>query len=388
MKRVLIIKMSSLGDVLHTLPALTDAFKSLDNVQFDWVVEEKFSEIPAWHPAVNRVIPVALRRWRKHLFNTLKSGEWQTFRRQLQANEYDAVIDAQGLIKSAFITRLARGHTFGLDKRSARESVAAWFYQHPLFIPKDQHAVERVRQLFAKALDYSVPDSIDYGIRDGIRDLLEQKTSRLAAETLSNRAASNKNAKCIAENKNKQILFFHGTTWDTKHWPEKYWFELAGRVTEIGYEVVIPWGNELEHQRALRIQRHCNQEKGVQVKCGQGKPVRVLDKMNLNELVKQINSVVAVVAVDTGLAHLSAALDKPTIALYGPTSPGLTGTYGNNQCHLKVDYECSPCFKKMCDKKKDNINPECYTRLTPEKVMNALNELLIRSYQKKQLSYK
>lgn len=359
MKRVLIIKMSSLGDVIHTLPALTDAFQNLDNVQFDWVVEENFSEIPAWHPAVNRVIPVALRRWRKHLFNTLTSGEWQTFRRQLQANDYDAVIDAQGLIKSAFITRLARGHTFGLDKRSARESVAAWFYQNPLFIPKHQHAVERVRQLFAKVLGYSVPDSIDYGIRDVIRGGLEQKTSRPAAATLSNSAESN----------NKQILFFHGTTWDTKHWPEKYWFELARRITETGYKVVIPWGNEVEYQRALRIQRQCEQ----------GKQVLVLDKMNLNGLAKQINSVVAVVAVDTGLAHLSAALDKPTIALYGPTSPGLTGTYGNNQCHLEVDYECSPCFKKMCDKKKDNINPECYTRLTPEKVMNALNELLSSS---------
>ncbi len=344
MKKVLIIKTSSLGDVIHTLPALTDAKTALGEVQFDWVVEESFSEIPAWHPDVRKVIPVAIRRWRKHVLQTITSGEWKKFRQQLQQEQYDIVIDAQGLLKSALITRLARGETYGLDKQSAREPLASRFYQYPKAIAKQQHAVERVRQLFARSLGYDLAAlPLDYGIADHIKI----------------------GTNVTSESSNK-ILFLHGTTWDTKHWPEQYWFELANRVTGQGYMVVIPWGNEIEHQRALRIQQTC----------AQGQQVLVLDKMGLNGLAEQIINVDAVVAVDTGLAHLSAALDKPMVALYGPTSPELTGTYGGNQLHLQVNFECSPCFRKSCEKKSGDISPECFSTLTPERVMDSLNSLL------------
>ncbi|NOQ80653.1 MAG: lipopolysaccharide heptosyltransferase I [Gammaproteobacteria bacterium] len=346
--KVLIIKTSSLGDVIHTLPALTDAQTALGEIQFDWLVEENFAEIPAWHPAVRNIIPVALRRWRKEIFKTFFSGgkdnEWQRFKQQLQQEHYDYVIDAQGLLKSALLTHFARGKTYGLDKQSAREPLAARFYQHPQAIAKQQHAVERVRQLFAQSLGYSLNDlPLDYGIQEGIKSSSE-----------------------VNNNASRSILFLHGTTWDTKHWPEQYWLELADQVTAQGHNILLPWGNEVERQRALNIKQQC---KRVQ-------QVIVLDKLNLNELVQKMVTADAIVAVDTGLAHLAAALDKPTIALYGPTSPGLTGTYGNNQVHLQADYECAPCFKKRCDKTKNNINPECYTDITPERVMTSLNTLL------------
>lgn len=142
---------------------------------------------------------------------------------------------------------------------------------------------------------------------------------------------------------------------------------------ESDYTIVLPWGNEVEHQRALRIKQKSEREKQLVV----------LDKMSLNELLKQIIHVDAVVAVDTGLAHLSAAIGKPTVALYGPTSPGLTGTYGRNQLHLQADMECAPCFKKKCfkkkyDKKYGEIAPECFSHLTPVQVVESLNELLTR----------
>lgn len=344
MKKVLIIKTSSLGDVIHTLPALTDAKTALGDVQFDWVVEENFSEIPNWHPDVRNVLPVAIRRWRKNIFQTIFSGEWKKFRQTLQQEQYDSVIDAQGLLKSALLTRLAQGKTYGLDKQSAREPIASRFYQYPQAIDKQQHAVERVRELFAKSLGYHLKNlPLDYGITEQIKKI------------------TNVNSGCT-----NQVLFLHGTTWVTKHWPEQYWFELADQVTEQGYTVVIPWGNEVEHQRARQIQKNC----------ARGKQVLVLDKMGLNELAEHIINVDAVVAVDTGLAHLSAALDKPTVALYGPTSPGLTGTYGNNQRHLEVNFECAPCFRKNCEKKSGDISPECFTTLTPERVMDSLNTLL------------
>jgi len=358
--KVLIIKTSSLGDIIHTLPALTDAKKILGEIQFDWVVEESFAEIPDWHPAVRTVIPVAIRRWRHNILKTFQSGEWQQFKQQLQQQQYDAVIDAQGLLKSAWITRLAHGKIYGLDKTSARESMASFFYQQPQVIDKNQHAVERVRQLFAKSLNYSLIDlPLDYGIKEGIRQNLPTQTNDNISQS-------------------KRILFLHGTTWSTKHWPEVYWCELAHQLTDQADKVILPWGNETEYQRALSIKNYCRQSAQV----------IILEKMTLNELVKTIIQMDAVIAVDTGLAHLCAALDIPTIALYGSTSPGLTGTYGKYQQHIKTDIACAPCFKKHCpiahkdSKDQNKIYPECYTDITPEKIIIALYKILKKPLKK------
>ncbi len=336
--------------MIHTLPALTDAKKALGDVQFDWVVEENFSEIPAWHPDVRNVIPVAIRRWRKQIIKTIFSGEWKNFKQHLQKEHYDYVIDAQGLLKSALITRLANGKTYGLDKNSAREPIASHFYQHPQDVSKQQHAVERVRQLFAKILKYKLPPAIDYG--------LSAKASPFFKKGAEGIETTNPQYKVI--------MFLHGTTWETKHWPEIHWFKLADNLTDQDYTILLPWGNEAEYQRAVRIKEQCKNSEQV----------KVLEKMTLNELFNKILNMDAVIAVDTGLAHLSAALDKPTVALYGPTSPGLTGTYGNKQCHLKASISCAPCFKKTCDKAANLVKPECYNTLTPEQVINSLTELI------------
>ena len=152
--RVLIIKTSSLGDVLHTLPAVTDATLQTPGIRFDWVVEEAFAEVPAWHAAVDEVIAVAIRRWKHHPFRVLRAGEPQAVVRQLRSTHYDLVLDAQGLLKSAVIARLARGPRSGLDRDSAREPLAARAYDRRFAIARNQHAVQRVRQLFAAALGY------------------------------------------------------------------------------------------------------------------------------------------------------------------------------------------------------------------------------------------
>jgi len=337
---VLVIKTSSLGDIIHTLPALTDAQTALGDIQFDWLVEESFAEIPAWHPAVRNIIPVAIRRWRKEIVKTIFNGEFKRFKQQLQAQYYDVVIDAQGLLKSAALTYLAQGKSYGLDKLSAREPLAARFYQYPQNIARDQHAVERVRQLFAQSLGYdhhALP--VNYNLN-------------ISTQT--------------TEGNSRSILFLHGTTWESKHWPEQYWLELAHKVIAQGYKILLPWGNESEYQRALTIQQQCKDNDNV----------IVLDKMNLNQLAEKIASSDAVIAVDTGLAHLAAALDKPTIAVYGPTSPGLTGTYGKHQIHLQSDRECAPCFKKHCPYSKGAEHPPCYNDIQPARVMTSLTTLL------------
>ncbi|STW67002.1 lipopolysaccharide heptosyltransferase I [Klebsiella pneumoniae] len=149
--RVLIVKTSSMGDVLHTLPALTDAAQAIPGIRFDWVVEEGFAQIPSWHKSVERVIPVAIRRWRKAWFSAPIKAERQAFRETVQAVKYDAIIDAQGLVKSAaLVTRLAHGVKHGMDWQTAREPLASLFYNRRHHIAKQQHAVERTRELFAK----------------------------------------------------------------------------------------------------------------------------------------------------------------------------------------------------------------------------------------------
>jgi len=348
--RVLLIKTSSLGDVIHTLPALTDAMNALPGIQFDWVVEEGFAEIPTWHPAVANVIPVAIRRWRKNLWQTVKNGEWRRFKRRLRDTRYDLVIDAQGLLKSAWLTRYVKAPVAGLDKTSAREPMAARFYDRPYVVARGQHAVERLRQLFAQALGYRVPAGLgDYGL----------DRSRLLTAT----------------NDAPFVLFLHGTTWDTKHWPELYWRQLAERMIGQGLEVRLPWGNPAEKARAERIADGLDN-------------AVVLPKLNLAGVARVLASAQGCVAVDTGLGHLAAALDVPTLSLFGPTNPGLTGAYGRSQVHLAAEYPaCAPCLQKKCtyrptpeDQRQVDTErewPMCFTRLNPERVANQLGALLL-----------
>ena len=295
--KVCVIKTSSMGDVIHTLPALTDAQKAIPSLSIDWVVEENFAEIPRWHSAVNRVLPIALRRWRKSPFSIQTRNEWKNYRTLLQAENYDAVIDAQGLIKSAlFATRFAQGVKHGYDRQSIREPLASFFYDKKYAISYQQHAVERIRQLFAQSLGYELPQvQGDYGIARHFRHQTPEQN---------------------------YVVFIHSTTWTDKHWEESEWQKLIEKITALSdYEIHLPWGNEQEKARAERLaQVHSN--------------VIVLPKLTLTELAKQLANAKAVVSVDTGLAHLTAALDKPNITLYGATDPKLIGCYGKNQHYL------------------------------------------------------
>ncbi len=294
---VLIVKTSSLGDVIHTLPAVTDAASALPGIRFDWVVEEAFTEIPGWHPAVELVLPVALRRWRKHLWRESTRDEWKQFKGSLRRRHYDAVIDAQGLIKSAIVTRLVDAPRYGFDRQSAREPLASRAYNHPVAVARDLHAVERIRVLFAAALNYPLPDARgDYGVRA--------------------------NLKAAVETPQRSLLFFHGTARAEKLWPLARWVELANLAGAAGYKVWLPWGNAQEKARAEQI-------------AVAAPAAEVLPRLNLLSLAGLLLEVDGAVAVDTGLGHLAAALDVPTVSLYGPTRVDLIGAYGANQRHIQ-----------------------------------------------------
>jgi len=339
---VLIIKISSLGDVIHTLPALSDVHQQNPAIQFDWVVEEAFAEIPTWHPTVRRVIPVALRRWRKKPLTAWRDGSWKRFKQAMQQDPYTAVIDAQGLIKSAWLGYQVRGERHGLDWRSCREPLASLSYHHRYSIPKQQHAVERIRQLFAAVFAYSVPNTPpNYGIKQNFSDKAQLPTPTL--------------------------VFLHGTTWSTKHWYEAYWKKLADYAVHAGFQVVLPWGSSVEQLRAQRI-------------AATHQHITVLPKSNLQALANVLANATAVVGVDTGLAHLAAALDTPSITLYGATQPAWTGTYGKQQQHLQAQFPCSPCLQRNCTCLDAATHlPSCYKTISPERVWAALRRLIEHS---------
>jgi heptosyltransferase-1 len=348
--RVLIVKVSSLGDVIHTLPAITDAYRAKRGLRFDWVVEEAFTDIPRWHPAVDKVIPVAFRRWRKNLVKTWHSGEFAAFKRDLQEHHYDLVIDAQGLIKSGIISRISRGLTVGLSNTSIREPFATMFYNVKYTVPWQQHAVERLRDLFSRTFNYTFDyKTCDYGLN--LRQFRNPQDSVPP-----------------------YIVLLHGTTWESKQWPMPYWKRLIRLATTNGYRVKLLWGSAEELSRAKEMAENSPQ-------------VDVLDRMGLTDIARMMVNSAGVVTVDTGLGHLAAALSLPTVALYGASNPELTGTYGHHQLHLPGRIECSPCLKKHCiyqgEPRIDSfegqdfiVKPPCYRDHPPELVWEKLVALM------------
>jgi len=352
--RVLIVKVSSLGDIIHTLPAVTDAYRAKRGLRFDWVVEEAFAEIPSWHPAVDKVIPVAFRRWRKNLFRTWRNGEFSEFTESLKHEHYDLVIDAQGLVKSGLISRIARGLTVGLSNRTIREPLATLFYNVVYAVPWQQHAVERIRDLFSRTFNYTLDyHTCDYGL-DPRKFLGLQKS--------------------VEGDTGKSLMFFHGTTWDTKLWPLEYWQELTQLANAAGYGVKLLWGNAEERSRAQAI-------------ASAGSNVQILDQQNLTDIAGHLVRCAGVVSVDTGLAHLASALSLPAVSLYGASDPSLTGTYGRRQLHMKATLPCAPCRQRQCTYKgavledeyagnRFAVQPPCFRTHSPQLVWRNLVALM------------
>lgn len=344
--RVLLIKTSSMGDLVHTLPALHDAGEAIPGIRFDWVVEDVFAEIPALHPLVDKVIPVALRRWRKGLMAAKTNQEWQTLKKELKHEKYDLILDAQGLVKSAFLMFFTRGKTAGLDWSSARESLASLVYQAKYTVNFHQHAIVRMRSLFSQAFSYPLPDS--------------QPTFGL------DRAHFITKTNAFHQNRQPYLVFLHGTTWRTKMWPEHYWAELARYAHAAGLRVKITGGNEEEMERAKRIAR-----------ANKTFEMDVISRLSILDMASLLANACGVVAVDTGFGHLAAALDVPTVSLYGATNKIYTGAIGLSSIQLSALHPCAPCLKRYCRYKGPAIVfPACFASLPPRSVWNALQKII------------
>ncbi|MDY7577631.1 lipopolysaccharide heptosyltransferase I [Herbaspirillum sp. RTI4] len=285
---ILIVRVSSLGDVIHNMPMVADIQRHFPDARIDWVVEEAYTDLILLNRHVGRVIPVALRRWRKSLGDPVTRRQMRDFYRELRREAYDIVFDTQGLIKTALLMRMARlqpgGKRVGLanaTEGSGFEPVSRIFHTQSVPVGLHTHAVTRARVVAAKALGYQLDAPADFALDlpsagDGLPDWLPTE---------------------------KFAVFFHSTARDAKRWDLKNWIELAKECARRGLLVLLPWGNEAE--------RVISEELAAQIP-----NARVLPPLALTETVVLVQHATLVVGLDTGLTHVAAAYARPTIELY------------------------------------------------------------------------
>ena len=295
MPRILIVKTSSLGDVVHMCPAISDAARARPGLEIHWAVEEAFAGVPRLHRDVARVIPVATRRWRNQLWRPRTWGQLRTAGRELGREPYDAVIDAQGLLRSALLAMLATGPRHGFAKQTVREPMAARFYKHAHAVPRDLHAVERNRRLVAAALGYEMGGECDYGLRVAPRPGGNEPMASAREATA--------------------VLLCMSSRVD-KLWPEANWVALGGALAERGLKLLLPWGTQRERERAARLARAI------------GSAAEAPERMSLEALAERFAGARVVVGGDTGLTHLALACSAPTLGIYCASDPALTGLWG------------------------------------------------------------
>ena len=284
---ILFIKTSSLGDVIHHMPAITEARARLPDARMSWVVEEAFAPLVRLHPAVDEVIEVASRRWRSALSQPSTWREMWRFGRAMRARRFDTIVDTQGLIRTGLMTRCARGERHGYDVASVRESLAARCYDKRHQVDRGLHAVARNRLLTASALGYVPEGSPDFGL-DTVRP------GPVSARPY--------------------VVLLHATARREKEWPEPRWIELGVAFADT-HDLVIPWGTPAERARSERLASVLPS-------------ARVPDRQPLDAVARLIAGASLVVGVDTGLLHLAAALRVPLVGVFGASEPGLTGPVG------------------------------------------------------------
>lgn len=286
--KILIVKTSSMGDVVHSMPAITDIAAHVPGALIDWVVEKPFASLPAMHPAVRRVIPIAWRRWRKSLWRSDTRAEIAEARRALKAEQYDLVLDLQGLVKSVLWALQTRGPRAGYDRASAREPLAALFYQRTASIATTLHAVERSRRLAAAHLGYSADGDARFGLVAPAPGWMPA-TSRFA-------------------------VLITGASRPEKLWPEASWLAIAEYLKTQGLGLVWLWGSKEESERAARM-----------AACAGGD---VPPFLTVHDATAMLAHATVCVGLDTGFSHIAAAFAVPTVGIYCDHEPGLVGITG------------------------------------------------------------
>lgn len=300
--KVLIVKLSSLGDVVHAMPAVQDIVRAFPDAQIDWVVERGFVPLARRCKGVHRVIASDLRRWRKAPFSAQTRRAWGLFKAELQQEKYDAVIDLQGLTKSALVSWLAqltaKGKRYGLANQtegSSFEAPARWVADVAITLAEHSHAVTRSRTLCAQALHYTLPFHMDFG---------------LLAHT--NKAPSTIKNIAFKRGLRGMVALVHGTSRADKEWPLAHWRELAQRLNDAGFGVALPHGNPVEEQISKDIAQDLEH-------------AQLWPGMSLDALTDAMATCSGVIGVDSGLSHIAVALDLPHVQIYNFDTAWRTG---------------------------------------------------------------
>lgn len=286
MSKILLIRLSSMGDIIHTFPAATELRSQFPDAEIHWVVEEAFIGLAKLHPGVNRIVPFALRRWRKKLWGAQNRAEMRAFKADLIDEEYDLAIDSQGLLKSAIVGKLSGAPLAGFSRLTARDPVACLFYDRRFDIPP-LHVIERNRMIVGRTLGYTPEGPLDYGIRPPILSLdWQPQVPFVVCLTATARAA--------------------------KLWPEENWIALGTWLLAEGLIPVFPWGSPEEQARSVRL---------VSALPGS----LVSPRFSLTEAARLLADACVAIGVDTGLMHLAAAVDTPTVGIFCDSDPHHAG---------------------------------------------------------------
>ena len=279
--KILIIKTSSLGDIVHSNSIISDLKINHANVEIHWLVEESFADLLKIFPT-QKVIISKFRSWKNNLFKKNTYIELSKLKHALKSENYDYVIDLQGLIRTGLISRSL--NSFGFDSNSIKEKFASYFYKKTLNVKKNLHAITRNRLLVASVMNYEIDlnnISFSYNFTNDPKD-------------------------------SHSLVFITGTSNDQKKWPLNNWIKLARLFEQDNYKIYLPWGNAREYEECLAIY-------------DQTTNCEILEKMNIDQLAKKIASARFAIGVDTGLTHLASSLDIPTIGIYTFSNPDLTG---------------------------------------------------------------
>ena len=287
-----------MGDLMHALPALTESSKNIKNISFDWVVDKNFASVPSWHPLVDKIITTDHRNWKKHLFSRNSRNSLNKVVNNINEGSYDLVVDMQNNLKSAFISYLSKHEVIGMNAKSAREYPAHLAYSKKIDIDKKMHAIERQKKLLGEALGYDYKqDFVDYGVT--FDNFIKPKIKL----------------------PNNYLVLVQNASWITKQWSIEKWQQLIKYLESKNIPMLLPSGNLEELKRAKEI-------------CSISDLAQAIDLISLNEIAYIIKKANFCICSDTGLAHLAALTETPSITLYGPTQTSLIGTTGINQKHL------------------------------------------------------
>jgi heptosyltransferase I len=310
--RVLIVKLSSLGDVVHTIPALQDIRAAFPGAQVDWAVEPAYAALVRRVEGIGDIIECPLRRWRKAWWTAPVHAEWAALRKRLQSVRYDAVIDMQGLTKSAWIARTAHGPSHGLANQtdgSSHEWLAAWLVNHPIRVEPRIHAMDRGRALAAKALGFALQGAPRYSLRVNRAPVRAERPT---------------------------VAFVHGSSRDDKLWPQAHWISLGKRLIDAGWRIALPQGSEAEQTRAEMI--------GAALQFDRMHLVEVWPSLKLDAVVDRLGATQGVIGVDSGLSHIAVALNLPHVQIYNFPTAWRTGPQAaHGQRHqLSVEGQSGP----------------------------------------------